>query len=517
METLDYIHDPGVLKFLGRASPVSHAELESIIRKREIVYLKLADMSYNQIIGYFRDVYGLWITKYYIASVIREAGARARYLNGLYDSKVSSHVRIIEIDEVFQGHLNCYLGVVDKESHYLLLFDRLEDRSIASFNDVLATIVDDLEWLELVITDALAAYKSVIPGVFEGILHVLCHVHACRVIMKEADVINRKAKKAATALHEAHEDLDKKRMNLRAKKRRLKQFERQFATIKATRDQFNEAHGIKPCSKTKKFAAERKAFNQQLGTIRPSITSLKKTIEKLVKKIGEKESKISTMEREMTEKKQEAMQSGRLVAGFRRLLDCPPDAFEAELARYMDRLSRSKFKIATKIKKFIKNNPNVYATNLPGVKVHCPLNLINTNTAEGTFSIARPILNKAKHFFASEQSEALLEIFRLKHNMSEPFTGPNKHWSPLERAGVHSSFSSFLDALFSAPNEREGSKTSRNVAWSGINPSLVPSESQIRENLARYKQGSGNLADRSPSIVKIGEDKKKEGEIHSFK
>jgi len=506
METLDYIYDPGVLKFLGRATPVSHAELESIIRKREIVYLKLADMSYNQIIGYFRDVYGLRITKYYIASVIREAGARARFLNGMYDSKVSSHVRIIEIDEVFQGHLNCYLGVVDKESHYLLLFARLADRTIASFNDVLASIVDDLEMLELVITDALAAYKSVIPGVFEGVLHVLCHVHACRVIMKESNAINRKAKKAAMMLHDARENLDKKRTNLHLKKRRLKRFERRFATIEATRDQFNKDHGIKPYSKTKEFAAERKAFNEQLGTIRPCIMSLKKTIEKLAKKIREKESKISSLAQELAEKKQDAMQSGRLVAGFRQLLDCPPDAFEAELARYMARLSRSKYTIAKKIKKFIKNNPNVYATNLPGAKVHCPLNLINTNTAEGTFSIARPILNKAKHFFASEQSEALLEIFRLKHNMSAPFTGPNKHWSPLERAGVHSSFSSVLDALFPLPGEREGNRASRKMAWSGIDPSLVPSEDQFRENLAWFKHESRNLADRSPSIVKNGKD-----------
>jgi hypothetical protein len=286
------------------------------------------------------------------------------------------------------------------------------------------------------------------------------------------------------------------------KKRRLKRFERRFATIEATRDQFNKNHGIKPYSKTKEFAAERKAFNEQLGTIRPCIMSLKKTIEKLAKKIREKESKISSLAQELAEKKQDAMQSGRLVAGFRQLLDCPPDAFEAELARYMARLSRSKYTIAKKIKKFIKNNPNVYATNLPGAKVHCPLNLINTNTAEGTFSIARPILNKAKHFFASEQSEALLEIFRLKHNMSAPFTGPNKHWSPLERAGVHSSFSSVLDALFPLPGERESHKASHKIAWTGIEPSPVPSEDRFRENLVRFKLASKNLAERSPIIVK---------------
>jgi hypothetical protein len=509
METLDYIYDPGILKVLGRDNPVSLAEIESIVRKREIVYFKLADLSYNQIIEYFRSIRGLWITKYYIASVIREAGARAKFLNGIYDAKVASRIRIIEIDEVFQGKLNCYLGVVDKNSHYLLVFARLADRSIPSFKMVLEPLVDDLKMLELIITDALAAYKSVIPGVFEGILHVLCHVHACRVIMKEGNAINRKAQKVVTTLQETRKDLVKKKNDRRTKKRRLKRLERRFAKIMATRDAFNVAHGIKPYSKTKKFATERKWFNEHLGNIRPCIKSVKKTISTLDKKICQKELTICTLEKDAAENKQESMQSGRLVAGFRRLLDCPADAFEAELGRYMARLGRSKYSIAKKIKKFIKNNPSVYATNLPKAKANCPLNLINTNTAEGTFSIARPVLNKAKHFFNSEQSEALLEIFRLKHNMSAPFTGPNNHWSPLERAGVHSSFSSFLDAIFPLPGERERHNADQKIAWTGIDPPPVPSEDQFRENLVMFKLVSKNLAERSPIIVKNDKFQKK--------
>jgi len=38
-ETRDYIYDPGISKNLGRDAPISRAELEASVRKREIVYL----------------------------------------------------------------------------------------------------------------------------------------------------------------------------------------------------------------------------------------------------------------------------------------------------------------------------------------------------------------------------------------------------------------------------------------------------------------------------------------------
>ncbi len=507
METLDYIYNPGVLKVLGRDTPVSRAEIESIVRKREIVYLKLADLSYNQIIDYFMNFRGILLTKYYIASVMREAGRRARYLNGIYDARVSERIRIIEIDEVFQGQKNCYLGVVDKKSHYLLVFARLANRSIESFNAVLEPLFDDLEQLELVITDALAAYKSVIPGVFEGVLHVICHVHAYRVFLKEGDKINRIARKAATELHDKRKDLAKQKQSLIAKKRHLKRLEKRLSRNEAKRQAFLSAHGIKKYAKTKKYRVQRKTFNEKATLLRGSMRSLKKTFASLGKKIQDELAELPALEQDMATKKQVALQSGRLIAWYRRLLDCKPDVFEAELARYNAALDRSRYPVAIKIKKFIKNNPAIYATNLPAAKVSCPPNLANTNTAEGTFSISRPVLNKAKHFFDSEQSEALLEVFRLKFNMSPPYTGPNKHWSPLERAGVNSSFPTWMDALFPLPGIPIGNSSDREITGLDQQSRRMPGEHDFQENLERYMLLSRNPADQQGIRVKTQQEK----------
>lgn len=75
--------------------------------KRTIVELKMDCCSYNEIAAYFRRIEGLNVSRNYISSVLVEAGERAKILNGIYDSKVREHFRVIEVDEVFQGNSAC--------------------------------------------------------------------------------------------------------------------------------------------------------------------------------------------------------------------------------------------------------------------------------------------------------------------------------------------------------------------------------------------------------------------------
>jgi len=291
------------------------------------------------------------------------------------------------------------------------------------------------------------------------------------------------------------------------KKKHLKGLEKRLLRNEAKRQAFLSAHGIKKYAKKRKYMAQRKTFNVEANILRGSIRSLKKTLTSLGKKIQVGLAELPALEQDLASKKQVALQSGRLIARFRRLLNCKPDVFEAELARYNAALDRSRYPVAAKIKKFIKNNPAIYATNLPTAKVSCPPNLINTNTAEGTFSISRPVLNKAKHFFDSEQSEALFEVFRLKFNMSAPYTGPNKHCSPLERAGVNSSFPTWVEALFPLPAAPGRCSSEMKIIRSDRESLPVPSEHDFQENLERYMQLSRNLADQKGKRVNSQHEK----------
>jgi len=291
------------------------------------------------------------------------------------------------------------------------------------------------------------------------------------------------------------------------KKKHLKRLEKRLLRNEVKRQAFLSSHGIKKYAKTRKYSVQRKVFNMETNLLRSSIRSLKKTLASIGKKIQDGLAELPALEQDLATKKQVALQSGRLIARFRRLLDCKPDVFEAELVLYNAALDRSRYPVAAKIKKFIKNNPAIYATNLPTAKVSCPPNLVNTNTAEGTFSISRPVLNKAKHFFDSEQSEALLEVFRLKFNMSAPYTGPNKHWSPLERAGVNSSFPTWIEALFPLPAAPGKCSSEMTVLRSDREGQPVPSEHDFQENLERYMRLSRNPADQKGKRVKSQHEK----------
>nr|MDO8109256.1 hypothetical protein [Candidatus Sigynarchaeota archaeon] len=239
---------------------------------------------------------------------------------------------------------------------------------------------------------------------------------------------------------------------------------------------------------------QRRALTKQVHSVKKRFDTSTEAVTTLEGKIQRLKTDITSLEQDARTKKQISLQTGRLVSKFHRLLNCPPDRFDAELARYKNVLARSKYPIAKKIAKFIKNNPNVYATNFPKAKIDCPLNLINTNTVEGTFSLTRPILNMAKHFHDSVVSKALLGIFRLKQNMSPPFTGPNKERSPLERAGIHSRFSSYLDAIFPLPGNEDGYQV---PARDETVRQIASSEDEYREDLARFKQISVNPAETS--------------------
>jgi hypothetical protein len=454
----------------------------------------MAGLSYHQVISFFRLIYGVKVTKYFIKTVIEEAGIRAKQLNGRYDAMARVHFRIIEIDEVFQGQKNCYLAVVDKDSHYTLLLDRIENRSIETIAAMLEPLSDCLDMLELVITDALAAYKSVIPGTFAGVVHVLCHVHAHRIFLKEGEEYHRAARKARTSVRDARARLERLQHARSVKKKRLKRLAAAWKIAFNVRRLFCQQRSWRRRAGDKSRSQQRHILNKQVHSLKTRRDELNAAVTTIESKIQRLREDITSLEQDARSKKQISLQTGRLVSRFHKLLNCPPDRFETELVRYKEMLARSQYPIAKRIAKFIKNNPNVYATNLPKAKIDCPLNLVNTNTVEGSFGLTRPILNMAKHFHDSVVSKAFLGVFRLKQNMSSPFTGPNKERSPLERAGVHSRFSSYLDAIFPLPGNEERIKMQ---ARDRMDRQIGSNEDEFRENLARFSQISGNPAVKS--------------------
>jgi len=58
--------------------------------------------------------------------------------------------------------------------------------------------LDTVENIEIIITDGHAVYKTLVPELVDGIVHLLCHVHSYRIFLKEADIYHRQAAEWAT-------------------------------------------------------------------------------------------------------------------------------------------------------------------------------------------------------------------------------------------------------------------------------------------------------------------------------
>jgi len=108
---------------------------------------------------------------------------------------VKPRIKILEIDEIFQGRSNVFIGTAEKRSRYLLQFKPIKNRQITELKKILTPLLEHLDRPELIITDGLQSYKTVIPEIFDSIPHLFCHVHALKLFLEnKRDIIQLRIK-----------------------------------------------------------------------------------------------------------------------------------------------------------------------------------------------------------------------------------------------------------------------------------------------------------------------------------
>ena len=437
--------------------------------KRTIINLKLDDSSYNQIQRTFNQSFALTMNKQFIADTLREAGVRARHLNGIYDAMVKPRIKILEIDEIFQGRSNVFIGTADKRSRYLLQFKPIKNRQITELKKILTPLLEHLDRPELIVTDGLQAYKTVIPEVFDSIPHLFCHVHALRVIFREQESYNAAAKRAHHKLLIPKKQLAINRKTLYNKRRKLKRYEFNLLRLIHDRDNYYREYGIRPYSKKIKWTSKLLFFKEKLNFYRTMIRYLKISIETKKKKVLKLKKKIESLSLVYRQKQQISLQAGRLVGRFKRLLSCKNESFCANRNNFDTILKKSSHPLACKIKKFMKNNLSLFTTKTQELEKIIKYAEHNTNIIEGIFGECRTILDKTRYLKNTDVSSAFLEIWRLKHNLSKPFTGFHNHKCPLERCNVHSRYKTYLDALYPMNKAQTEEYTTVDNKWQKYN------------------------------------------------
>jgi len=416
-----------------------------------LIDLKVKNNSYNEISDFCARILQLDINKAEMRDLILIVGERAKHLNGIYDELVQSKCKVIYLDEIFQGHSNCFIGATDSTSHYLFSIEKIINRSEVVIKETILNWGLNFENVQFVVTDGLPTYHQIVPLCFEAAIHVFCQVHAYRIILREQDEFHRSAEKAYSHLHDAELALESHRNAIHKKQQALWRKKKKRERIKKKQQDYYQKNGIKPYSKKALWTSERKAFKEELDNLRIGIKSQSDTIVRMQKEIQKLQQNLCRASEDYDKKKQISLQTGRLVRQFHDLMKCDSKEYPTERVRFQEILERSKYPIAKKINQFLIDHPELLVIKTLEFEKLCPPSVATTNILENIFNIFRPFFTKARHFGDNNVSNALFEILRLWYNTTPPYTGPNNSQSPLERVGIHAKSQNYLDLLFS-PN-----------------------------------------------------------------
>lgn len=420
----------------------------SVRKKKIIVDLRIKGLSLNDIADHFWNVYRTRISRREIKQTILDCFKQARKLNGFYDSLVSHLIDVIEIDEIYQGMEGKYLGVVHKETAYLMKLEHLEQKSIENIKESLSSIADIYDEILLVLTDGLPAYKTVISDVFDGIPHLSCHVHVKREINRMQDPYNQAAKRAYKTYKERSKSLQNSKIQCRLKKKKERYLQNHLNSLVIQRSSYYKSIGV--ASHSTKIYKDPVAFKlyKKINKVQAELRSLRQTISNIEDKISIIEPQITGLRQDYKKKLGLRLKIGKLAFKFKKLLNAPLEEFEALKRSLISVLKRKKHPFAKTLLKFMNNNPQAFSDKYLEKSDRIPPNYCNTNTIESIFSKYRLFFKKYRTLDNSELETAVFEILRFHHNFSKPYTGFRNDTCPLERLNIHSKYDNYLDALF---------------------------------------------------------------------
>ena len=412
---------------------------------RIVTSLSLKGLSLNQIREFIKNCIGLNISKHSITLIQNEAARKAKKVNHELDRKVASKITIEEVDEVFQGRNCTILGAVCKKSHYLMALQSCNDRTEDSIKKFMKDVAKTFYNVRIIITDLFGAYKNIVEGIRPKVRHLLCHVHARRLIMRKMKKLKVACRRLEKNLKQNEKVLRKVRDKIGTQMVNVKQLNDR---IKKDRIKLTDLKARKKESKS----GRTKTIDKQITTISNRVSKLsieKREIVKELDRMRIKRDKLVPKVRRGKKSIQKALntnrQSGRLARQFYDLLDDMSPKFAQHLEKYIENLERSSYPIAAALRKMIKNNPQLFS-----LKKRRDLkpNYQNTNTIEGIFGLFRPLLNSTRLLTTEKGTNNYCTLFRLYHNTTPPYTGINNESSPVERLGVKLGGKNYLDLTF---------------------------------------------------------------------
>jgi hypothetical protein len=437
------------LSLVCHASFILVLGVDYTMLKRIVIDLTIRGLSLNHLQEHLKLIYSMKISHESIQRIQNEAKEKAEVLNHSFDVSVASKITKIEVDEVFQGQSTIILGCVAKGTNYLLGLQKYIDRTKESIAGFLRPIAKRCMNTKVVITDLFSGYKTLIKELFQKAEHLVCHLHAGRLLRRStrhlSSVLSHR-KKALEQMQNAEHKLTKQisKMNKRIafvsnrSKKDQKLHKTLSQTLRTTQSKLTK-------TLTRKMDALARRMNkdkEELKILKQKATDKKNSQRKNVSKTPQSKKLIA-------EAHQDLLQSSRLVKDFVRLLRDFSPKFMIHKAKFLVRLENSKYSMAKEILKMVQDNPALFSVRNQRV---LGWNFQNTNTIEGIFAQFRRLLHTTRLLSTEEGCERYCALFRLYHNAMPPFTGPHQNQSPVERLGVNLHGKNYLDLLFPLRN-----------------------------------------------------------------
>ncbi len=413
--------------------------------KRLIIDLMLKGLSLNQLKEHIKLIYGLGISDREIRKIENEAAEKAAKLNLQIDKQVAPKIQISEVDEIFQGQNTVTLGAVAKKYNYCMGLQWCPDRTKESISAFLKPIAKRFFNVKIVVTDLYSGYKDLISTLFKKAVHLVCHLHAGRLLRKSL-------RHLSSVLSHKKKELEKILKEIKTKTKQIEKTRKRidFLSDRVKKDQTTTKMLLqKKQEKAKKCT---KTVDNKLTTLENRIQKDEKELKELREKrdrLKKEEGKLppqqKTLEKKIKDAQQDLLQSARLNSEFRKLMKDLTPNFPQHKEKFMNRLTQSKFTLAKEIHKMIQDNPDLFSVRNSRILAW---NYQNTNSVEGLFSLYRRLLDSTRLLSSEAGSARYCDLFRLYHNTMPPFTGPHRDQSPAELLGYKLKGKSYLDLLY---------------------------------------------------------------------
>jgi len=420
----------------------------SEVHLKVIIDLVLKNLSVNAIADHLQSVYKRYKTHKFIKRLVKFYGKHAKRLNGYYDSLVRDKFEVLEVDEIYQGKNCMFIGIVNKYSTYLYGLEQSYSKTTEDIASLLRPYFEKCDNLSVVLTDGLNSYNEGIKQSADGSIHLLCHVHGYRDVMKALDPILRRSRKSYQRLKDAKAKVKLYSENSKKALRNFRIWQKRLDIKTLERDEYYLSNNIKKYSKKVKRTEKMEEFKEELSILRSYVRYYEQSLNLWQKKKAKVLREIEKLEEEYWLHKIDALQSGRLVREFKQLLDCKYNLFNVKFSQFRRKLEKSPYSIAKKLLKLLKRHPKYFSDKSDKIQAIIPPNFANTNTVESVFSRYRLFFNNLRNIKPTKYTKALFELVRLKHNLNGPLTGINKGLSPISRLNIKTKYTNFIDALF---------------------------------------------------------------------